>query len=438
MPQKQKKRTRKSTLIPVFAIVVILLVCFLAAQRYTPTPLKWISPGWEIYNQVAAMRHKSMNYVTESQFTTPRDLMGSFWKVDIDAQYWGVPTMMCELGDIHHTDFTGKDMPWDQPAASRTVVRGNTTYYLDYHIYTYVVTIRTVADIYRMPSDPWNHHYPWWEHETSWPYQGEDYLTGLQVADGHIGQMFSGGFYAKFVISPWRGISYHDPPVSEETDTYYKLENAWAGVMNSYIMTRQMGQVENTWGTLDPDGQAPLTFRAGLDIGNQVPMFADDGSFGTPAPTVNWDPSVTPDTRIESTVVHYLPAELFPGAKLSRDWLGEVNAMYPCDVAVMYQLRVDVLQTHEFTLQTGEQVPEPTWPKDYFSWAESFWVALLNGLNPFKIFGAFSPFVWFLFTLLVVGIIILVLLAVFAPWVLRRMGRTYSQVRTEMKSRPYY
>jgi hypothetical protein len=411
----KKHRTKKPNLI-LAGIFILILIILLALSPQFLHQLGLVVPGWEIYDQVGAIRHNDEIYSEASQFTTPKELMGVYWKVDIDDPNFQVPTIYVALSDIMHVDFMGKPIPNDVPAGSKTVTRGNITYYLDYHIYLYTITIRTIADkLYYNKETPIG-TIPAWKHETSWPNEWAVWPIGGGDGDG-IGQEFAGGVYTKFVISPWRGDTYRTPPNSS-----YVLYNCWAGVMNTYVFKRQLGQVENQWKEMkDPDTDAPLYIGAGLDEGNQVPMFEDDGTFGTPAPTINWDPSITPDVRIKSTVVQYLPIEMFPGACLTKDALGGVLGLSPCDVAVMYTLRVDVLQSHEFILETAISPPKPTWPSDYFSWAEDFWVALLGGLNPFAIFGPFAPFFAFIFLLMVIGAIIVALLAIFAPWVLKRL-----------------
>jgi len=160
-----------------------------------------------------------------------------------------------------------------------------------------------------------------------------------------------------------------------------------------------------------------------------VPMFQDDGTFGAPADRVDWDTSVTPDTRIESTVVHYLPVTMGAGTQVTWNWAGDATDLTVGDVAIQYKLRVDVLLTHEFTLQTAIKPPAPTWPHDYFGWAESFWTSFLGGLNPFAFLGPFSPLAWFLVTAVIGLIVILVLIAVFAPWVLPRIFGGLRQAR---------
>ncbi|NIQ11760.1 MAG: hypothetical protein GWO23_19880, partial [Gammaproteobacteria bacterium] len=211
------------------------------------------------------------------------------------------------------------------------------SYYLDYHIYMYTVTVRTIADKNEVKND-------WWEHETSWPWNQYNKLSGTGVNE-KLGEKFAGGVYVKFIIDPWQGFTYRDPPPSENPEEeWYALEGCWAGVMNTYVADRRLGQVENQWGdSPDPDDDAQKFVGAGLDEGNQVPMLLDDGAYGSPAPDIDWDPTVTPDEDIESSVVQYLPIEMQPGADIDYDRWGYAIALNPCDVYVMYTLRVDVL-----------------------------------------------------------------------------------------------
>jgi len=382
-------------------LLIVLLVLMLLVGVTSMLKLSLISPGWEIYDQIGALRFNDAILTKASDFTSPKELMGVYWKVDVDDPYYGVPTIMVEVGDIHHVDFSGKDIPNEDYAKTITVTRGNATYYLDYHIYLYTVTIRTIADKVQYVGG--SGVVPKFKHETSFPYEGWNGPFG-GVGSTYVGQKFAGGVYTKFVISPWKGVSYRDAPKN------YTLYNCWAGVMNTYVLEKDMGQTANQWGELpDPDPQAQMFVKGGLDQGNQVPMLEDDGTFGTPSPTVNWDPSLTPDVRIESTVVHYLPVEMSAGAKLHLDWLGIMDNMYPCDVYVMYTLRVDVLQVHGFTLVTPYKPPTPTPPVDFFSWAKGFWESVGDWLS--------NP--WTLFSLGLIGsFILLVLLLLFAPGLL--------------------
>ena len=400
-------------------VLVLLLVLCVAVYFGVPGTyqmLGLISSGWEIYDQIGALRHNDVIYSTPDQFTSPKELMGVYWKVDLDDPQYGVPTIMVEVGDIHHVDFTGKDIPNNEYAKTVTVTRGNDTYYLDYHIYLYTVTIRTIADKVQYAGG--GIFIPCFKHETSFPYEAWNGPLG-GFGNTYVGRKFAGGIYTKFVISPWRGSSYRTAPEN------YTLYNCWAGVMNTYVLKKSTGQIANQWGDLpDPDPQAQMFVKGGLDEGNQVPMLEDDGTFGTVAPAVNWDQSLTPDVRIESTVVHYLPIELLAGAKLHLDWTGIMDNMYPCDVYVMYTLRVDVLQVHDFTLETAYKPPTPTPPKDWFSWAMSFWEGVFKGLGD-----------WFSnpFNLLVGGIlgiiILIVLIAIFAPATLVAAGTLTSRKR---------
>lgn len=389
-------------------IVLILIAIFMNALN-----LSIVTPGWEIYNQIGAFDFNNTVY------TDLPGMHGVYAKVDVDEATYGVPTVMSELGDVHHVDFAGKERPNDQPADTMTVTRGNHTYYLDYHIYLYTVTIRTVADIYLYDHKGIG-QLPLWQHETSWPHEclelGNDY--GYNT---YVGEKFDGGVYVKFVINPWKGISYHEAPTTDDPDEeWYVLDNCWAGVMNTYILEKDQGQIENQWGeTPDPDGEAPMFVKAGLDEGNQVPMYQDDGTFGgTLAPKINWDPTVTPDARIESTVVHYLPCQLQPGLKTNTDWKGCVVAIYPCDVYIQYTLRVDVLQVHGFVLETAHHPPTPSSPVDYFSWARGFWENIANWFaNPWNLAGI-GVFTW----LLLIGIVVVVLFWFFGPPAHRRRG----------------
>jgi hypothetical protein len=333
-----------------FLLLVLCIVVYFGAPGVL-WRLGLITSGWEIYNQIGALEYRDQIYNEAGQFTTPRELKGVYWKVDLDEEYYGVPTMMVEVGDIRHVDFTGKDIPSSEYAKTITCTRGNLTYYLDYHIYLYTVTIRTVADKRQYAGG--GIYVPKFEHETSFPYEGWNGIFG-GVGSTRVGKKFGGGVYTKFVISPWKGGTYRDAPAN------YTLYNCWAGVMNTYVLKKEQGQIANQWGELpDPDPQAPMFVKAGLDDGNQVPMFEDDGTFQHPAPTVNWDPTLTPDVRINSTVVHYLPVEMQPGAKLHLDWTGMMDNMYPCDVYIMYTLRIDVLQCLQ--IMSPFDISNPIW-----------------------------------------------------------------------------
>jgi hypothetical protein len=421
------KRLSLASFLGIVLLIGLVLVLF---HGGLPNLLTWVSPGWEIYDQMGGMRFPTATgskvCTQASDFNAKEDDVTSvYWKVDIDNESYGVPTIMVQISDIKHVDFSGKELPYDQYVETRTVTRGNNTYYLDYHIYTFSLTIRTVAD--KLVSGGGIFTIPTVYHETSWPYTGQH---GWPDGGGHLtgpehGIEFTGGTYIKFVINPWRGVGERDAPNSS-----YTLQNCWAGVMNSYVLTKDQGTIANQWGTIPtPAPDAQYYVKGALDPGAQVPMFADDGSFGTPAPVVSWGAQVTPDLRIPSAVVLYLPVEMMPGGDPHYGGLaGACDDIYPIDVAIHYSVRVDVLQTHDFSLQTGKP-PELTWPRDYFGWSEDFWTALLAGMNPFAFLGAFSPLAWFMVTLIAIAVVILILLAVFAPWVLPKIFGGLRQAR---------
>lgn len=408
---------------PEVALAIILLALPLILIIGIPS-LRLLSvnpPGWEMYNQIGAVRHNDVIMDSEDNFTNPRELMGVYWKVDWDDKTYGVPTIQVQTGDLHHVDFMGKTIPNTQPTDSITFERGNYSYFLDYHVYMFTVTIRTVADKTIVGVSPvWGLATIY--HETSWPYT---YKAPADSGTGQIGEAFKGGVYVKFVINPWQGFTYRDPPEAEGED-YYVLESCWAGVMNAYLANKEMGQTANQWDNRPNPEDGDMFFKAGLDRGNQVPMLLDDGCFGDPAPTVDWDPAVTPDEDIQSTVVLYLPVELLAGADAEFNGWGCSTNLYPCDVYVMYTVRIDVLTTHGFILHTAKEPPDPDPPSDYFSWAEDFWdgvFAAIGMMNPFRIFGPLAPFVAFVAILLLLGLVTLIVLAVFAPGVLALMSK---------------
>jgi hypothetical protein len=119
-----------------------------------------------------------------------------------------------------------------------------------------------------------------------------------------------------------------------------------------------------------------------------------------------------------------LPVELLAGSYVELNSLWQAIAVKPADVGVQYTLRVDVLQSHNFTLHTGIQPPESKWMEDYFGWAESFWTSLLAGWNPFSIFGDYAPLVAFLF---LIGIIVFAIVII--VWL--RTGKNITKPITE-------
>jgi hypothetical protein len=379
------RRNRKALIV----ITALLIVVVSSASFTLNANLSMIQvPGWEIYNQIAGITYSDSTKVLTkaSDFTSPNFISAVQWKVDNDDSNSGYPTIQIEIGDIQHVNFMGQPIPNSQSAQSFTKTVGNHTYQLDDHVYMFTVTIRTVADCVDKGVIPpymgqnWANGYHYWTHETSWASVAcpsvlgatQDVSPQAAAAVGlqaNIGKQFNGVVYPKFVINPWSQTGDTTP-----TPDGYKVYNAWAGVMNAYVYQRNVGQVENQWGTRpEPDVLAPIFFKAGIDPGNQVPMFKDDGSFGTISPVVTWDNTMSPTTRSASTVVLGLPAQLQAGAKLTRDGWNGVIAVTPCDAYVMYTVRVDVLQTHDFLLQTAIEPPTPTPPSDYYSWYKSFW-----------------------------------------------------------------
>jgi hypothetical protein len=369
------KLNKKNRTIAIMIIAVLVIAIFASSTFTSTTPLGIVVPGWEIYNQIQAMNFDGVGVKSSAnEFTSPRDISASLWKVDIDDPYAKVPTIMVQTSDIRHVDFTGQSIPLTEPAKERTVTRNNHTYYLDYHIYMFDVTIRTIADKKLLYTTG---ECSGWSHETSWTHIYDDgtdlYLIPPISVPEKQGEQFSGGVYVKFAISPWNGVPAVGGPVNST------IMGAWSGIMNSYVFTKEQGAVANQWGQLqDSSGGAHSFVRGGLDNGAQVPMFADDGTYGSQSNRVDWDNDVTPTTRPQSTVILYLPVQEAAGAYLTQNWVGGVTDLTPCDVYVKYTLRVDVLTTHDFALQVAENPPTLAPPTDYTPWTKSFWESIAD------------------------------------------------------------
>ncbi len=362
----QKLRLKKPFM--VFGLLIIAILAATMVMQPIQHGMTIAVPGWEIYNQIAAMQYPSGVKSGSSDFPSGQAFVsGPMWKVDDVALCSVIPTIMVQTGDIRHVDFTGMVTPNTEPAKTITKTIGNHTYTLDYHIYMFDISIRTIADYKQVSTSLLG--VPVYAHETSWADMSSDPLPG-GVSSGQVGKQFDGGVYVKFVFSPWRGDN-TSPPEN------YVLSNAWAGTMNAYVFSKEQGQVSNQWGDLPtPSNGAELFVKGGLDNGAQVPMFKDDGQYGNTAPRTNWDNNVSPDTRINSNVVLYLPVQEEAGAYLTKHWLtSETIGVAPCDVYVKYTLRIDVLQAHDFVLQTAYNAPTLAPPTDFYSWTKSFWDA---------------------------------------------------------------
>lgn len=407
-----------------------------------------VTPGWEIYDQIVGAQCNNKLYTQSSQFTSPNLISAPLWKFDVDDPNYGVPTMQVTIGDIHHVDFSGNDIPDTQAAETLPAITiGNDTYYFDEHIYLLTVTIRSIADVKQEGTAGLLGTIPVFEHETSWPYQ---YATPTQKGTidtpPRVGKEFDGGAYVAFVINPWRGASSDSYSPSGLNTSKYVLTNAWAGVMNAYVLNVVQGQIANQYsgggtnnnGLPSPAADAPLEIKGAISYGNQVPMFLDNGAFSSSAPAVNFDNSLSPDARIPSSVALYLPIDIFPGAGIHNNALFITDAVYPADGYVMYTLRIDVLQAHDYTLETAIKPPTPSPPVDYYTWAQDFWTSFLHGLDPFAFLGPLEPLAWWLVTFGIGILVIVVLIAIFAPWVLPRLAATakdtYNAVRSNKKT----
>lgn len=369
----------------------IIIISVLIMGNFTSISI--VNPGWEVYNQIAGIKYDEHGVKTgPDDFPHPVTIGSSNWIVDEDEMYWGSPTIMIQTSEIRHVDFTGTVVPASQPATAPIIKNiNNHQYVVDQHIYMFDITIRTVAD--KRQHSYFNNDE--WEHETSW----SKVTDTLKIPEygGHIGKQFNGGVFTKFVISPWSGSS------AQQTPSGYRLDNAWAGIMSSTVALKEQGQIENQWGEKPtPDSQAEMFVRGGLDNGAQINMYEDGGGFGTPAPIITWDSDKVLDPRIRSTVVLYLPAQMYAGAYLTRNWAGVTTQLSPCDVYIKYTVRVDVMQAHDYVLVTNPIPPTLAPPEDYYSWTQGFWDGLL-GLFSFN-----SPYYWLIIVAVVAVILVLI------------------------------
>jgi hypothetical protein len=436
----KRKKHSDSIKFAAVGIGVLFLVAALLMKGMIPgSPrLTFVVPGWEIYNVMGGLEIDTptmQKLATKPEdFTSPNEISTVYIKGDFDNPYYGFPTIMVTQGGLSHVDFMGNSIPNDQPAMTKSVNVWNATeqkwhtVILDYHIYMYTVTVRTVADKNLVSGgNPYIGLAADWEHETLWLKEWENPAGS---GGANYGKEFDGLVWTKLVVSPWRwNTDTHAAP-----NASYNLINGWAGIMDTYVFVSTKNQVDNQYGSdgsssnkQPPDTAAKMVIKATIADGNELPMAEDDGTFANTVPVTEWG-AVGPDTRIKSSVAQGFPCQLGAGAQVSHDWLGASQDIWPCDVAIQYTVRTDVLQAHDFVLQTGNP-PKVTWPTDYFGWSQDFWTSLLSGLNPFGFLGAYSPLAWFIVTLIGIAFIILIVLAVFAPWVLPRIFSGLRQTR---------
>lgn len=354
------KKINAKTLFVIIFLAFIIVVYALAYSGIKPFQVPYPS-GWEVHSDIKALYTKGTYMTSQTDFTSPNYLGVHYWNVDPDYPDYGMSTLTITQGDVQHSDALGR---WTSDTAyvdTRAVTRGNYTYYLDYHIFMFDVTIRTVADAKDIGWDIFGTH---WAHETSY---GDGW--------GKNGIPFKGGVLVQFQIDIWN--PYRTAPTSE-----YTLKDVWAGIMQTYIYDVESGAVSGAV-TSDTEQYA----RPNLAKGSTPDMYTTIA--GLKATTVSWGVA-SPDMRIPSSVYVYLPVELQAGAHIVKDVLTRPVNLQPSDVYVKYKLRVDVLTVHGFYLQTGYKPPAQEAPAEYMKQLTSFWdgvFASLGSLNPFGVFG---------------------------------------------------
>jgi hypothetical protein len=136
---------------------------------------------------------------------------------------------------------------------------------------------------------------------------------------------------------------------------------------------------------------------------------------GTLYPNPNPDSEFSNHAYFKFTFTRFKPFEEDIGPAHVATW-------FP---SVYYKLRVYYLELGNFTYVQEEFPPwDPRgWSKTLTPFAE-FWNSIggaIGWFNPFNIFGDYAGLVAFIFTLMVAGFVILILLAIFAPWTIPRI-----------------
>ena len=395
---------RKGKKIAATIVLFLMVVGALAAGvRYGKLELPGgYASGWEVYSTVASLRASDKFYPQQAQFTSPNYQGPHNWRVDVDEPDYQVPTIEVTQSDVRHTNMLGQWTPDSQYIETRKVERGGHVYYLDYHVFTMDVTLRTMADVV----------YIGWAPITGNHYKSE---TAYNDYEGMNGLPFQGGTLVSFTVNPWKGGTYRDAPevpVNAPPGSKYVLNEMFVGVMQTYVVGVSKGTVE---GSPNTDSDVPSYVKPGLAQGSVADMYTSVA--GMEAEQIAWG-AASPDSRIASSVYIYLPVDMLAGAHVTRNWLGQIDKVQASDVFVKYTVRVDVLATHDFVLQTGTKPPPQENPEDWVAKLTGFWDNVLGGLNPFSFLGPFAGLAFTIFFMIAVIAVVIIVLKMLA----RRLG----------------
>lgn len=248
----------------------------------------------------------------------------SNWRIDVDAQYSGRPSLFIETSPVRHTNFQGIQTDNGLAVESRIVTRQRDTYYLDYHVFMFDFRVRTVADVKATACirNALLQEVCVFDHETS---AEIGCFPTLATICGTNGKLFDGSSFVGFGINPWQGAR-----IAPEGTIRF---GQWVGIMQAIIQTAEAG-----FDTKVPQ-DSPGSATAVLATGAAANMFTLAGQdqpkfqFGT----------ASLDDAIPQFILIELPYRLLPGA----DWTiapgSGYSSLVPSNVNVHYVVRVDVL-----------------------------------------------------------------------------------------------
>lgn len=254
------------------------------------------------------------------------------WRVDIDAQAAGRPTLNIVTQQPRHTNAGNEPTPHDQPADSRVVTRQRDTWYLDRHIFMFEFQVTTVADVTKVECELEGGCV--FRHETSaiTPSITTNFVKKYSIN----GIPFDGSSLVLFGLNPWQGIRI--PP--EGTIRF----DQWVGIMQATIFRVEATKVPNAPGG-NPD--FPWAAESVIPEGGQPNMFTVQGEGLDRSDFA----SVSLDQRIPQQVLVELPYKLTAGATVKKAFFGGTTEINPVNVYVKYVVRMDVLTVTGFTPQ---------------------------------------------------------------------------------------
>lgn len=249
----------------------------------------------------------------------------SNWRIDVDAQYSGRPSLFIETSPVRHTNFQGIQTDNGLAVESRQVTRLRDTYFLDYHVFMFDFRVRTIADVKPVAcSEVLFIQNCVYDTETAYKPGSSGECTQASGC-GKGGIPFDGSSLIAFFINPWQGARVPD----ENTVRF----GQWTGIMQAIIFEAEAG-----FDTKVPQ-DAPGFATAVLARNAAANMFAVTGE---PQPNFQFG-TATLDDDIPQLVLVELPYKLQAGADIETQFGGGLKTVVASNVNVHYIVRMDVL-----------------------------------------------------------------------------------------------